>query len=290
LNYQLQMWLQAVVNGVALGWLYIVMALGLTWILSIMGILQLAHGEVYMIGAYVVFYLCDSLGLNVYLSILVSMIAMAAFGIVLERFLFRARPDRDPVLTPIVVSTGLSLILTSGAVVGFGLYEKSLPRLVYGSMRLMGGSVPKDRLLAIAFSAAALLLLFLFLKKSRWGQAIMASAQNREGALLRGINPNQMAMISMAIGCALAALAGALAGSILMLQPYMGSQPMLKGLVIIVLGGLGSLAGAFVGGMLLGLIDGIFPMFLGPAVAAIAPLVVVILILLVRPTGIFGHE
>jgi branched-chain amino acid transport system permease protein len=284
------MWLQAVANGVALGWLYIVMALGLTWILSIMGILQLAHGEVYMIGAYVVYYLCSSFGLNVYLSILISMVAMAAFGILLERFLFRAKADRDPVLTPIVVSTGLSLILTSGAVAGFGLYEKSLPRLLYGSVRFFGGAVPKDRLLAIVFSAAALLLLLLFLKRTRWGQAIMASAQNREGALLRGINPNQMAMISMAIGCALAALAGALAGSILMLQPYMGSQPMLKGLVIIVLGGLGSLAGAFVGGMLLGLIDGIVPVIFGPAAAALAPLVVVILILLIRPTGMFGHE
>jgi len=266
------------------------MALGLTWILSIMGILQLAHGEVYMIGAYVVYYLCSSLGLNVYFSILISMVVMAAFGIFLERFLFRARADRDPVLTPIVVSTGLSLIMTSGAVAGFGLYEKSIPRLLYGSVRLFGGAVPKDRLLAIAFSAAALLLLFLFLKRSKWGQAIMASAQNREGALLRGINPNQMAMISMAIGCALAALAGALAGSILMLQPYMGSQPMLKGLVIIVIGGLGSLAGAFVGGMLLGLIDGVVPVIFGPAAAAVAPLVVVILILLLRPTGIFGHE
>lgn len=290
MNLQVQMWLQAVVNGVALGWLYIIMALGLTWILSIMGILQLAHGEVYMIGAYVVYYLCSSLGLNVYFSILISMVVMAAFGIFLERFLFRARADRDPVLTPIVVSTGLSLIMTSGAVAGFGLYEKSIPRLLYGSVRLFGGAVPKDRLLAIAFSAAALLLLFLFLKRSKWGQAIMASAQNREGALLRGINPNQMAMISMAIGCALAALAGALAGSILMLQPYMGSQPMLKGLVIIVIGGLGSLAGAFVGGMLLGLIDGVVPVIFGPAAAAVAPLVVVILILLLRPTGIFGHE
>jgi branched-chain amino acid transport system permease protein len=284
------MWLQAVVNGVALGWLYIVMALGLTWILSIMGILQLAHGEVYMIGAYVVYYLCSSLGLNVYFSILISMVVMAAFGIFLERFLFRVRADRDPVLTPIVVSTGLSLILTSGAVAGFGLYEKSIPRLLYGSVRLFGGAVPKDRLLAIIFSAAALLLLFLFLKRSRWGQAIMASAQNREGALLRGIDPNQMAMISMAIGCAMAALAGALAGSILMLQPYMGSQPMLKGLVIIVLGGLGSLPGAFVGGMLLGLIDGTIPVIFGPAAAALAPLIIVILILLIRPTGMFGHE
>jgi len=215
---------------------------------------------------------------------------MAGFGIILERFLLRIRPGQDPVLAPIVISTGLGLILTSAAVAGFGLYEKSLPRLVLGSYQVFGGGVPRDRILAIVFSAAALCLLFLFLKRTRWGQAMMASAQNREGALLRGINPDQMSMMAMAIGCALAALAGALAGSILMLQPNMGGQPMIKGLVIIVLGGLGSLPGAFVAGMLLGLIDGIVPVLFGSSVTAVAPLVVVILLLLARPKGMFGHE
>jgi branched-chain amino acid transport system permease protein len=290
MNPQLQLWLQATVNGLALGWLYIIMALGLTWILSIMGILQLAHGEIYMIGAYLVFYLCTSVGLNLYLSILLSMVAMAMAGVFLERCLFRIKPSRDPVLSAIVISTALSLILTSGASVAFGLYEKSLPRLTLGSFHILGGAVPRDRVLAIAFSGTALFLLYLFLKMSRWGQAIMASAQNREAALLRGIDPNRMSMISMAIGCALAALAGALAGSILMLHPYMGSQPMLKGLVIIVLGGLGSLAGATLAGIFLGLVDGIVPVIFGPGPAAVVPLVIVILILLVKPTGLFGHE
>jgi branched-chain amino acid transport system permease protein len=290
LDFPIQVWMQAVVNGLALGWLYILMALGLTWILSIMGILQLAHGEVYMVGAYVVFYLSRSFGLNLYLAIFLSMVIMALFGVFLERFLFRARPQQDPVLAPIIISTGLTLILTSGAVVGFGLYDRSVPRLLLGSFNIFGGAVPKDRIFAIAFSAAMLILLYLFLKRTRWGQAIVASAQNREGALLRGINPNQMAMISMAIGCALAALAGALAGSILLLTPYMGSQPLVKGLVIIVLGGLGSLLGATIGGILLGLMDGIIPVIFGSAAAAVAPLIIVILILLLRPKGMFGHE
>ena len=290
MGFSIQLWEQAVVNGLCLGWLYILMALGLTWILSIMGILQLAHGEIYMIGAYVVFYLSRSFGLNLYLSIFLSMVAMAAAGILLERLLFRARPGQDPVLAPIVISTGLTLILTSGAVVGFGLYDRSIPRLINGSFAMFGGNVPKDRLLAIAFSVATLLILYLFLRGTRWGQAIVASSQNREGALLRGIDPNQMSRISMAIGCALAALAGALAGSILMLTPYMGAEPLVKGLVIIVLGGLGSLPGAAIGGILLGLMDGIIPVIFGSAPAAVAPLVIVILILLIRPKGMFGHD
>jgi branched-chain amino acid transport system permease protein len=265
------------------------MALGLTLILSIMGILQLAHGEIYMLGAFAVHYLVGR-GLGLYPAIAVSMIMMAVFGILLERGLFRPRPGRDVVLSSIVVSTGLTLILTSAMIVTFGLYTKSLPFLISGSFTVFGATVPRDRILAIGFSVLALLLLYAFLKRTRLGLAMVASAQNREGSFLKGINPNRMSMSAMAIGCALAALAGALAGSILQLQPYMGGLPMIKGLVIIVLGGLGSIPGAVIGGLILGLIDGIVPVFFSPAVASVGPLVMVILVLLFRPKGLLGHD
>lgn len=282
-------WMQAIVNGVALGWLYVLMALGLTLMVSIMGILQLAHGEIYMMGAFLVYYLTrQSIGL--YPAIAISMVVMAIVGIGLERVLFRPRPGRDVVLTSIVISTGLTLILASGAVVGFGLYTKSLPPLIEGSFSFAGAGVPKDRILAIAFSVAALLALYLFLKKTRFGLAMVASAQNREGSFLKGINPNYMSMGAMAIACAFATLAGALAGSILQLQPYMGGLPMINGLVTIVLGGLGSIPGAVIGGMILGLMNGVIPVIFGPAAAAVAPLVIVILVLLFRPKGILGHD
>jgi branched-chain amino acid transport system permease protein len=290
LHLPLSIWLQAIINGLALGWLYVLMALGLTLIISIMGILQLAHGEIYMIGAYIVFFLARQWGVNLYLAMFISMLVMAGVGMAMERVLFRARPGRDPVLPAIVISTSLTLILSSFAVVSFGLYEKSIPRLVQGSFTILGAAVPKDRIVAIGFSAALLALLYGFLKWTRWGQAMVASAQNREVSFLRGINPNQMSRIAMGIGCGLAAAAGALAGSILALNPYMGGLPMVKGLVIIVLGGLGSLAGAAAGGMILGLIDGVVPVVFGSAPAAVAPLIIVILVLLVRPKGMFGHE
>lgn len=283
------LWLQATINGIALGWLYVLMALGLTLILSIMGILQLAHGEIYMLGAYGVHYFVAR-GLGLYPAIAVSMLLMAVLGILLERGLFRARVGREVVLSSIVISTGLTLILTSAIVVAFGLYTKSLPLLATGSVDIFGAAVPKDRIVAIGFSVLALILLYLFLKKTRLGLAMIASAQNREGSFLKGINPSRMSMAAMAIGCALAALAGALAGAILQLQPYMGGLPMIKGLVIIVLGGLGSIPGALIGGLVLGLIDGIVPVFFSPAVASVGPLVVVILVLLFRPRGLLGHE
>ena len=139
-------WLQAIINGLPLGWLYVLKALGLTLILSIMGILQLAHGEIYMIGAYIVFFLGKKWGLNLYLAIFVSMIVMAAVGVVIERVLFRPKPGQDPILPAIVVSTSLTLILSSFAVVSFGIYQKGLPRLMEGSFVIAGAAVPRDRI------------------------------------------------------------------------------------------------------------------------------------------------
>jgi branched-chain amino acid transport system permease protein len=265
------------------------MALGLTLMLSIMGILQLAHGEIYMMGAFLVYYVARA-GLGLYPAIAVSMVVMGVVGVLLERVLFRPHPGRDVVLTSIVISTGLTLILTASAVVGFGLYQKSLPRLIEGSFSIGTAAIPRDRILAIAFSVGALVALYLFLKKTRLGLAMVASAQNREGSFLKGINPNHMSMAAMGIGCALAALAGAMGGSILQLLPSMGGLPMINGLVTIVLGGLGSIPGALIGGLILGLMNGIIPVFFGPAVASVAPLIIVILVIMFRPKGLLGHE
>jgi len=288
LDLPAQVWLQAVANGFAIGWLYVLMALGLTFMLSMMGILQLAHGEIYMIGAYIVYYLSVPWGLDLYAAVFLSMVIMAVLGLFLEKFLFR--PVQGQILPPIIVSIGLTLILTSGAVVGFGLFERSIPRLAHGSFEFLGSAVPKDRIIAVVFAVALLLLVYLFLKRSRYGQAMVASAQNRESAFLRGIDPNQMSRLAFLIACALAAAGGALAGSILELTPFMGTQPLVKGVVIIVLGGMGSLLGATVGGIILGLLDGVLPVIFSPVISSVAPLIIVIIVLLVRPQGLFGHE
>ncbi len=288
MDLQAQMWLQAIVNGLALGWLYVLMALGLTLILGIMGILQFAHGKIYMIGAFIVYYLCVPFQLNFYIAILISMTVMAALGVLIERFLFR--PVKGKVVAPIVISLGLILILQNLAKAIFGIYERSIPKIAEGPLQFLGIAIPKDRVIVIIFAVALFFLLYLFLKRSKYGQAMVASAQNQEGALLRGISPNRMSAMAMAIGCSLAAAGGALAGSIFVLNPFMGTLPLLKGVVIIVLGGMGSLLGAALGGMIFGLLDGILPVVFGPAAASLAPLIIVILILLVRPQGLFGHE
>jgi len=150
-------------------------------------------------------------------------------------------------------------VFMSGATVWFGLYNRSLPKLAIGSITIFGGVLPIDRLVVVLFSVGFVLLLYLFLKGTKKGQAMVASAQSREGAVLRGINPNTMSRITMAIGCALAAGAGTLAGTMSIVAPGMGGPVLLKGFIIIVIGGMGSLLGAVVGGVIMGLVDGVLP-------------------------------
>jgi len=287
-DLSVQMIWQGVVNGFALGWIYVLMALGLTLIFGIMGILQFAHGEIYMLGAYGTYYLTASAGLPLFPAILISVALMSVFGIFLERYFFRRM--RGQLIPPIVFSLGLTLILTSFAGVKFGLFERTVPPLATGSINVLGSLLPADRLVAVAVSVFLTAGLYLFLKRSRYGLAMVAAAQSPEGTLLQGISPNLMSGLAMALACALAASAGALAGSLLMLGPYMGLLPLIKGLVIIVLGGMGSLLGAVVGGMILGFIDGLIPIIFGDAVSSIMPLVLVILVLLFKPQGLFGRE
>ena len=278
---------QGVINGLALGWIYVLMALGLTLIFGIMRIMQFAHGEIYMLGAYVVYYLTASAGMPLVLATLCAMAVLAVAGLILEKLLFRRL--RGEVLSAIVATTGLTLIIQSAAVVFFGLYERSIPMLATGPLSVFGTAVPKDRLVAVAVALSLSLALYLFLRGTKYGKAMVASAQSPEGAILQGIGPDKMAALAMAIGCALAAAGGTLAGSLFALSPYMGLTPLVKGLIIIVLGGMGSLPGAFVAGMLLGLIDGLVPILFGHAWAAIGPMLIVIVVLVLKPQGLFGH-
>ena len=274
-------------NGLALGWIYVLMALGLTLIFGIMHIMQFAHGEIYMLGAYVVYYLTASFGLPLLVAMALSLVVMAGVGLVLERFLFR--PLKMDWASAVVGATGLTLILQSGSVAMFGLYQRNIPLLAQGPFNILGTIVPKDRIAAVLAAVILSLALDLFLKLTEYGQAMVASAQSSEGAILQGIDPNRMSALSMAIGCALAAAGGTLAGSLFILSPYMGLVPLVKGITIIVLGGMGSLPGAFIAGMTLGLIDGLVPILFGAAWASIGPLLLVIVVLVVKPQGFFGH-
>ena len=279
---------QSIMNGLCLGWIYILIAAGLSLIFGIMNILQFAHGEVYMLGAYGVYYFNVMLGFNFFVALLISIVLMLALGSILERFIFR--PLVGEPLTPLIVSLGLMIILQASVQIMFGVSPKSIPSFYANVADLMGVKMGSDRLIVVGISVAIISGLYLMLKKTKLGQALTASAQHPDASRLMGINPYLMAAAAMAMGSALAGAAGGLMGSILKIDPFMGGAVLIKGLIIIVLGGKGSLLGVIVGGLLVGLIDGIVPVLFGPAVAAIAPLFIVAIIVVIRPQGFFGYE
>ncbi|MGD0915879.1 MAG: branched-chain amino acid ABC transporter permease [Thermodesulfobacteriota bacterium] len=279
---------QSVLNGFCLGWSYILIAIGLSLIFGIMNILQFAHGEVYMLGSYCVYAFSVMVGLNFFLALIISIALMALLGLFLERFIFR--PLGGELLTTLIVSLGLMIILQAGVQVGFGVTPKSYPIISHAAVaNIMGMKMAADRLMVVGISIAAILGLFFGLKKTKLGQALIASAQHFAAARLMGINPNHMAATAMAIGSALAAVAGGLMGSIFRFDPFMGGAALLKGLIVVITGGKDSILGVVLAGLLVGLVDGIFPVLFGPAVASIASLVIVVIILLIRPQGFLGH-
>jgi branched-chain amino acid transport system permease protein len=279
---------QSIINGFCMGGTYILVGLGLTLILSIMNILQFAHGEIYMVGAFTVYLLCVMFGVNLYLAVFISMLTTAIIGLVLEKFLLR--PLKGKFMSYVCVTTGLSLILQTLVVLTFSKGTKQLPSLWPGAFNLSGMMVSKERFVAIVIALCLTLVLYLFLKRTKYGLAMTASAQNREGSLMQGINPNVMSAMVVAIGSGLAAVGGALGGSIFNLDPYMGGVAFMKGITLIVIGGLGSLPGAVVGGLMLGVTESVVVLFFGSQMGIIIPLVFVIAFLIFKPKGLFGHD
>ena len=281
--------LQAFLNGLTFSGQYILVALGLTLVLSIMNIVQLAHGEVYMIGAYVVYYFAAKLGLNFYVSFVIAIVATGVLGILLERYFlrpFRARPDKAMVLTAgfILVFQNLVLAIATGT-------PKSYKTPYEGAVLHIGGSaLSVERVVIIVVAFVLIAALFLFIRFSKNGQAMEAISQEREGAALQGISVDRLSAMAMFAGCALAGIAGALVGSLFSLLPTMGGTVLIKGITIIILGGLGSIPGTVLGGLIIGFLDGFIPLFTTQYVASLIGFVIVILILLFRPRGLMGHE
>jgi branched-chain amino acid transport system permease protein len=253
-----------------------------------MRIVQLAHGEIYMLGAHAVYYVCVILGINVFVSFVISATALSLLGIIIERFLFRRfRGQLEP---SIIVAIGLILLFQTFAVVAFGSSEKNIPRLIPGILTVEGIRLSWDRVLAVLIGAGLMSVLAFFVKGTKIGQAMVAISQDTDAAALQGINVNRISSITMAIGCALAAIAGGLMGSIFSVEPFMGSFAISKGLAVIILGGLGSIAGAVAGGLILGLIDGVVPLYYSTTVAHIVGFASIVIILIIKPKGLMGRE
>ena len=283
--------LQILFWGIYAGCIYILLATGLNLIFGVMKIVNFAHGEFLMIGAYVTATVFYFTGINPYVIILFSMLALIAIGAVVERLCFRPILGTGK-LNEIFLSIGLIYIIQNGAAVIWGDEWQSVKSPYEGITVPLGPlTIPLDYIIIMVVTAAILCGLYLFLRKTKTGREMRATSQNRKGAMLVGINVERMDVLSFGIGCALAAAAGTLwvvSGQVF--NPYMGSIPAVKAFAIIILGGLGSIPGAIVGGLLYGIAENGAAYFLGGVWKDAISFVILIIVLVIRPTGLFGES
>jgi branched-chain amino acid transport system permease protein len=280
--------LQIVLNGLTTGLVYVLMALGFTLIFGIMRVVNFAHGELYMVGAFAVTVLNGKLSWPYVPALVCSVILVGLLGGLLERALFRRVIGNE--FNCMVLALAVSICLQSVGLIIFGPDEIGAPRPVTGVFHLGPAVIPADRLFVSSMATLLLIGFYLFLNKTHLGLMMRAVAQDAEIASLHGIRPKLVHTAAFAIGSLLAGAAGALMAPIYTVFPYMGELPMLKAFIVVVLGGLGSLPGAFFGGLLLGIVESAFATIFGSTVAALVAFAVVVATIAVRPEGLMGRR
>jgi branched-chain amino acid transport system permease protein len=277
-----------IINILIVSSMYILVALGFAFLFNMLGILNLAHGSIYMIGGYICYSLVVGLGFNQWAGLVVTTLVLAAFGIFLEKYCFR--PFVGDFNRIVMICVAITIVLQTIVNNMVGSKIMAIPAFVEGVLRTGLFSVNYERISTFAMGASFLVIIVWVVNRTRWGQQMQAIAQNMEGAFLQGINVHRISSLSCALGCGLAALAGCLMGAFTRLGPFMGDTMLVKVLVIVMLAGVGSLGGIFIGGLILGSLDAVLPVVLGGAVSDAVSITIVIVILLFRPKGFFGHE
>lgn len=276
--------------GLYAGCIYILLATGLTLIFGVMKVVNFAHGEFLMLGTYITFFLFVLSGFNPYVLLFLSVPLLVAVGVAVERLCFRPILGTGK-LNEIFISLGLIYIFQNAVAVAWTDEWRSM-KSPFADLSVGLGPVtlPVDYVIIVAVTVAILSCLHVFLHRTVTGKAIRASSQNRKGAMLMGINVERLDMLTFGIGAGLAGAAGTLwAVSGQVFNPYMGSVPAIKAFAIIILGGLGSIPGAIVGGLAIGMVENFTAYSLGGSWKDAISFVLLIVVLVVRPTGLFGE-
>ena len=272
------------IDGLIQSCIYMTMAFGMVLVFSILGILNWAHGQFYMFGAIVVYYAVTAAGIPFPVSILISAVAVGMLGILVEKGIIE-RVKGDLYVT--VVTMALIFFFEGAASMLFGLQDKGLAMVLPGVLDLGSFSVSYQKVAVVLFTLIVMVAMYIVLNFTKVGLAIRAAAQEPGAASLYGISVGRISLIVMGIGCALAAMAGSIMAPVYMVNPFIGRIPMIMSLLAIVIGGLGSLTGAIVGGFILGFLNSIVAYHLS-YLSEVVLFLLVILILLVRPQGLFG--
>ena len=267
----------------------VLVAMGLVIIFGLMNVINMAHGELFLLGAYTVVYLYADNQLPFLFAVAAGLVFVGLVGLVMERALFR--PMRGNPLGGLIVSIGFLLMMQALAVLGFGVRMEHIApptRTIFHPFGLEGVVIPLQRLYVIAAAAALLGALWAFLRRTRLGWALRACAQDPEAATLQGISINQTARIAMFIGACLAGVAGALTAPLVRIEPYMGHSVIVTAFIIIIVGGIGSLEGAVIAAVLYAFVHTFVTTYSDGVIANIVGLLLMLVVLVVRPTGLLG--
>jgi branched-chain amino acid transport system permease protein len=280
--------LQVVISGLLLGGVYALFAAGMNMIFGVLRVINLAHGELMMLGAYTTFWLFALANVNPLLSIPVSALVMFSLGAVIERTMIE-RTVGQPLLSSLLLTFGLSTLFMGTALSLWTANFRSVPYLT-GSVNVFGLNLSQTRLVAFVVAVAVTALTFGFLRFTTFGKAIRATAQNAEVAQVCGINVGRVRLVTFALGSAMAAVAGSLIAMIFTVSPEMGRIFIGRAFAIVVLGGLGSFVGAFIGALVLGVVETVTAYFTDTQIAEGVSYAVLVLVLLLRPSGLFGEK
>ena len=286
--------LSYLISGISLGSVYAIIALGYTMVYGIAKMLNFAHGDVIMVGSYVVYIAVSSMGLNPILSVLLSIIICTVLGIMIEGIAYRPLRNAASPLAVLITAIGVSYLLQNLALLIFGADTKSFTSVItVPPLKLAGGSlvITGVTMVTIVSGIVIMIALMLFINKTKTGQAMLAVSEDKGAAQLMGINVNRTISTTFAIGSGLAAIAGMLLCSAYpSLTPYTGSMPGIKAFVAAVFGGIGSIPGAFIGGILLGVLEIFGKAYISSQMADAIVFSVLIVVLVVKPTGILGKN
>ena len=285
--------LSYLINGISLGSVYALIALGYTMVYGIAKMLNFAHGDVIMIGSYVIFFAFGSFGLNPIVSVLLSMVVCTILGVTMERVAYR--PLREaPSLAVLITAIGVSYLLQQVAQLLWTSNPKNFKSVVsLQPIKLFDGqlTISAETLVTILACILIMVVLTLFINHTSAGHAMLAVSEDRGAAQLMGINVNATISLTFAIGSALAAVAGALmCSSYQTFMPTTGAMPGIKAFVAAVFGGIGSIPGAFLGGILLGIIENLSKAYISTQLSDAIVFVVLIVVLIVKPTGLLGKK
>jgi branched-chain amino acid transport system permease protein len=279
----------AAMNGVVIGVIYALAALGVSLVVGIMNVVNFAHGELYILAGYFSYLFASTLGMNFVLAMVLAVALVFLFGILIEITLIRPTYGND--MYSLILTFILSIVLQNAYLLIFGPYPNKPPNWIGGSTEIFGSFYyGNQRLAALVAGVAVITVVFLIIKKTWFGRIIRATSQDREMAELNGVNTTRLNMLSFGLGCTLAAAAGVILTPVFPVTPNAGVPVALTAFVVVVLGGMGSLWGCVIGGLILGLVENLGASYISSGYKHVFSFIILILVLLTRPSGLFGRR